>query len=237
MISDGHLMEKQMQLLQVLRLLDMVTGLFGLKDLEDLPLMRDMICCRKWPPSGDALVVLPELLLCRSSDNKLLSGVWGLPLFLPWPFFLCRPFSGPFSPLSDEAVPALESISPLLNEAEAEGTWWSSEDMGAPGDGEWRKTFAAAGSSSRPGVPRPPLEYASACSSHSLSWWELEKDGLARMEMEEGARRKISTEAIPEGACNLDTKLRDLSRLMATLASNMDRAACLEFSVWGHSAF
>ena len=108
-----------MQLLQVLRLLTTTSGLFGFTDLEEFPLMRDRIFCKKWPPSGDALVAEFELLLCASSDSKLLSGVWGLPLFLPCPFFLCRPSSGP---LSVEAGPALESIiSPLLDEADAEG--------------------------------------------------------------------------------------------------------------------
>jgi len=103
-----------MQLLQILLLLDTLCGLFGLMDLDEgVPLMRDMICWMKCPPSGDGLEAeLGEHLLCASSANKLLSGVCGLPLL---PFRLCRP-------LSTQPAPTLESIVPLLKEAEAEGT-------------------------------------------------------------------------------------------------------------------
>lgn len=106
-------------------------------------------------------------LLEASSASKLLNGVCDLPkLPLPlWPSLLVLPFST----LLQEAMAScmLSFIGPDA------GRIWSSRDVAAgPGDGEWNPLVVST--SKRAGVPLPPLEYASACSSHKWSCWELE---------------------------------------------------------------
>ncbi len=121
-----------------------------------------------------------------SSASRLCNGVRDLPFFFPLFFPLwVFPFS---SYISEVLGTTVASDNAFLSDPDAADGNTTSAETVVPGLGGARKVVAVEELlllSSRPGVPLPPLEYASACSSHSLSFWELENDGLPRMEIEE----------------------------------------------------
>jgi hypothetical protein len=90
----------------------------------------------------------------------------------------------PLSLHASEVGTTVASDAPFLSDPEN----GSRVSTGTGAAGRSVRKAAAPELSSRPGVPLPPLEYASACSSHNLSCWELENEGLLRMEIDEGPR-------------------------------------------------
>ncbi len=174
--------------MQLLQKVDFCCGLlcwlFGIEDLDAIPLILNTRCFTQGlAPGVDRVMELASQSSSVSSASRLRNGVLGLPFFFP---LLLPPFSLHVSEVARITTVASDDA-PFLSDPEADRSRTSPGTAASEADWGARKLAAAVDLSSRPGVPLPPLEYASACSSHNLSCWELENERLPRMEIE-GAR-------------------------------------------------